>query len=82
MVLDDAFWAIDAKFSMEENIKELEQISRRLIEGEDDEEKAEDKDDVDNAQRDYRMAAYLLRVKLSKEPSAYKSRSGQLRNHR
>lgn len=30
MVLDDAFWAIDAKFTMEENIKELEQISRRL----------------------------------------------------
>ncbi|KAM7330176.1 hypothetical protein ACRRTK_011789 [Alexandromys fortis] len=61
MVLDDAFWAIDAKFSKEKNIKELEQISRRLIEGEDDEEKAEDKDGVDNAQRDYRTAAYLLR---------------------
>lgn len=50
MVLDDAFWAIDAKFSLEKNIKELKQISRRLIEGDDDEEKAEDKDDVDNAQ--------------------------------
>lgn len=73
MVLDDAFWAIDAKFTMEKNRKELVQISRRLIEGENDEEKAEDKDDVDNTQRDYRTAAYLLRVKLSKEPSAYKS---------
>ena len=58
---------------MEKNIKELVRISRRLIEGEDDEEKAKDKDDVDNAQRDYRTAVYLLRVKLSKEPSAYKS---------
>lgn len=40
MVLDDAFWAIDAKFTMEKNRKELVQISRRLIEGENDEEKA------------------------------------------
>ena len=68
MVLDDAFWVIDTKFSMEENIKELVRISRRLIEGKDDEEKAEDKDDVDNAQRDYRTAAYLLWGNCQKNP--------------